>query len=182
MSLSAIRVRYAKAFYAIAKEQNMLGILKTDIQQVANICSQSAEFIELLETPVIKTSKKINLITSIFSSKVNPLTLKFLTLITENKRESEIPSICRNFIDLTRKDLNIKSATLVTATEIGSELTTKIQLKIAKELQATIELTKQVNPNIIGGLILRVDDKQYDSSIATQLKKIKQQLLETEIK
>lgn len=51
-----------------------------------------------------------------------------------------------------------------------------------KELAAKIELSTQVNPDIIGGMILRLDDKQYDASIATQLKKVKQTLLETELK
>jgi len=181
MSLSTIRVRYAKAFYALAKEQNLLDVLKTDIQRVAEVCSQSIEFIELLESPVVKTSKKIFLITKIFSTEVNQLTINFLTLITRNKREAEIPGICRNFIDLVRKDQNIKTASVITATEIGNELTSKIKLMIEKELQVTIELSSKINPNIIGGLILRVDDKQYDSSIATQLKKVKEKLLETEV-
>jgi F-type H+-transporting ATPase subunit delta len=53
---------------------------------------------------------------------------------------------------------------------------------LGKELNAKIELEGKVNPEIIGGLILRVDDKQFDSSVNTKLKKIKQHLLETEVK
>ena len=53
---------------------------------------------------------------------------------------------------------------------------------IAKELNAKIELTSEVNTEIIGGMVLRLDDKQYDASVASQLKKIKQELLETELK
>ena len=182
MSISAIRVRYAKAFFSLAKEKKMLDTLKTDIQKVFDVCTQSPEFINLLESPVVKTSKKTELITAIFKFEINTLTLNFLLLITNNKRESYIPGICRNFLDLTRKDQNIKSAVIVTASEINIKTTNKIKALLEKELNATVELTCNVEPEIIGGLILRVDDKQYDSSIATQLRKIKQQLLETEIK
>ena len=71
---------------------------------------------------------------------------------------------------------------MITATEISIVTVEKIRELIANELDATIELSSQVDPGIIGGLILRIDDKQYDSSVNTQLRKIKQTLLESEIK
>jgi F-type H+-transporting ATPase subunit delta len=122
------------------------------------------------------------LITKIFKDQINTLTLNFLLLITNNKREVHIPGICRNFLELTRKDQNIKSAILVTATEINAKTTDKIKILIEKELDAKVELTCQFDPEIIGGMVLRIDDKQYDSSVSTQLRKIKQKLLETEVK
>lgn len=181
MDQSAITVRYAKAFFSTAKERNLLDVLKADIEQVSDICKNSPDFILLLESPVVKTSKKSELLSSIFESKVNKLTMNFLLLIAQNKRENHIPGICRNFLDLTRKDQNIKSAVLITASEVNSETIKKVEQLLTKELKATIELTTQVNPEILGGLVLRLDDKQYDASVATQLKKIKQNLLETEI-
>ena len=182
MDQSAITVRYAKAFFTLAKEKNILDSLKSDIELVTGICQKSADFILLIESPIVKSSKKMALMTSIFSGKVNSLTLDFLHLITKNKREIYIPAICRNFLGLTRADQNIKSAVLTTATEINTETFKKIEELIGKELDAKIELSSSVNPGIIGGMVLRLDDKQYDASVATQLKKIKQKLLETELK
>ena len=181
MDQSAITVRYAKAFFSITKEKDMLDILKTDIELVLDVCNNSADFILLLESPIVKTSKKAELISTIFKGKVHELSMKFLLLITSNKREVHIPGICRNFLGLTRKDQNIKSAVLTTATEMNKNTIDKIELLMAKELGAKVELTSKVNSDIIGGLVLRIDDKQYDASVATQLKKIKQQLLEAEL-
>jgi len=182
MNISAIRVRYAKAFFLLAKEKGMVDVLKADIEKVFNVCNHSTDFILLLESPVVSISKKAELITKIFKGEVNSLTLNFLLLITNNKRESYIPGICHNFIELIRKDQNIKSAVLITASEINSKTIEKIRTLMEKELDAKLELTSQVDSGIIGGLILRIDDKQYDSSVTTQLKKIKQQLLGAEIK
>jgi F-type H+-transporting ATPase subunit delta len=103
-------------------------------------------------------------------------------LITQNKRETEIPGICRNFLELSRKEQNIKTAMLFTAAEINPSVIDKIKSIIEKELNTNVELSTKVNHDMIGGIILRVDDKQYDASVATQLKKIKQQLLNAEIK
>jgi F-type H+-transporting ATPase subunit delta len=181
MDQSAITVRYAKAFFSAAKEKDILDILKTNIELVLEICNNSADFILLLESPIVKTSKKAELISTIFKGKVHELSLKFLLLITSNKREAHIPGICRNFLGLTRKGQNIKSAVLTTATEMNNETIDKIEVLMAKELGAKVELSSKVNPNIIGGMLLRIEDKQYDASVATQLKKIKQQLLEAEL-
>lgn len=182
MDHSAITVRYAKAFYSLAKEKNKLENLKTDIELVSSVCKTSSDFILLLKSPVIKTSKKIEVISSVFSGKLNQLTLDFLQLITKNKREINIPGICLNFLSLTRKDQNIKSAVLTTATEIDANTIEKIRKLLEKEIDAKIELSTQSNMEILGGMILRIDDKQYDASVATQLKKIKQTLLESELK
>ncbi|KAF0239120.1 MAG: F-type H+-transporting ATPase subunit [Prolixibacteraceae bacterium] len=181
MTVSAIRVRYAKAFFLLAKEKKMLNTLKTDIQKVFDVCSLSPDFINMLESPVIKTSKKVQLLTAIFKTEIHLLTLNFLVLITKNKRENYIPGICRNFLEMTREDQNIKSAVLVTATEINPKANDKIRNLLEMELNATVELYCKTEPEIIGGLILRIDDRQYDSSVATQLRKIKQLLLKTEI-
>ena len=181
MDQSAITVRYAKAFFTLAKEKNILDTLKADIDLISGVCKESTDFILLLESPIVKTSKKAELIKAIFSEKIHDLSLKFLLLITKNKREENIPGICRNFLALTREDQNIKSAVLTTATEIDTETTNKIKEMLGKELDATIELSTNINPDLLGGLVLRVDDKQYDASVATQLRIIKEKLLVSEL-
>lgn len=182
MDQSTITVRYAKAFFSTAKEKDLLDTLKSDIELILSVCKSSSDFNLLLESPVVKTSKKTDLIKSIFSGKVHELTLNFLLLIVQNKREVQIPGICRNFLTLTRKDQNIKSAVITTASEINKKTLSKVEALISKELGAKIELSSEVKTDIIGGIVLRIDDKQYDASVATQLKKIKQELLETELK
>lgn len=182
MDHSAINVRYAKAFFSTAKEKKLLDELKADIQLVLDICTDSKEFILLLESPVVKISQKSEIIKQIFKGKVEELSLNFLLLITQNKREANIPGICRNFLDLTRKDQNVKTAILTTASEVNTKALQKVTQLLEKELNATIELKTRVNPDLLGGLVLRLEDKQYDASIATHLKRVKQSLLETEIK
>ena len=182
MDLSTINVRYAKAFFLTAKEKKLLETFNADIQLINEVCKTSTDFILLLESPIIKVSNKEKLITEIFKGKVHETTLNFLLLIVKNKREVHIPGICRNFLDLTRKDQNIRSALLVTATVVPSEMISKISSLLEEQLKSKVELTSKVDENIIGGIVLRLEDKQYDASVATQIKKIKQKLLESELK
>lgn len=182
MDLSAINVRYAKALFLTAKEKKLLDVFKTDMQLIFQVCNSSTDFNLLLESPVVKVSKKEKLIAEIFKGKVHEITLNFLALVVRNKREIYLPGICRNFLDITRKDQNIKLAQLISATDVTTEIMAKIISLLEIQLKSKIELSGKIDENIIGGLVLRLEDIQYDASVATQIKKIKQKLLESEQK
>ncbi|PIF03336.1 MAG: ATP synthase F1 subunit delta [Draconibacterium sp.] len=182
MENSAIAVRYAKAFLELAKEKNLIQELKEDMQTMYSICQESKDFVLLLESPIINTSKKKEVIAAIFQGKIHNYTLKFLNLILENNRETQIPDISRNFLTMVRENQKIKSAVFTTATQMSDELISKLKSMLEQKYQTTIELTDKVNPDILGGFVLRLEDQQYDASIATRLKRVKEELLETELK
>ncbi len=181
MDHSKIAVRYAKAFFSLGKEKKLLDKLKKDMSMIAHLTEDSGEFLLLLRSPVIKTSQKVKLLKTIFEQKVTEQTLNFIILIAENKREAHVPSICRNFLELYRKEQGIKTATITSAISLRKDIILQIQKKLEREFNTKIELGERVNSDLIGGFVLRVDDRQIDASIATQLRKVKENLLQTEI-
>ncbi|MGQ8337302.1 ATP synthase F1 subunit delta [Sunxiuqinia sp. A32] len=181
MDQSKITVRYAKAFFSLAKEKNQLDAFKADVEIIVQLTKDSNDFNLLLESPVIKTSQKVKLIEAVFKGKIEKLTLQFLKLITKNKREVHLPGICRNFLDLYRKDQGVKSAVITSAIPLNKDILAQVQKKLESSFKTKVELDEKVNEELIGGFVLRVDDQQIDASIATQLRKVKEQLLQTEI-
>lgn len=177
MDESAITVRYAKALFSLGKEKGLLAELKNDMDLVAGVCTHSVEFNLLLKSPVVTTSQKISIIRQIFRDKINELSMNFLELVTSKKREVFIPAMCRNTLTLIRKEKNIKTAVLTTAKPVDEKLLEKAKKIFEDELKTEVELSARQSPHIIGGLILRIDDKQYDASVATQLKKLKQEMM-----
>ena len=182
MDQSKINVRYAKAFFTLAKEKGLTTELRKDAELIASVCATSSDFILLLESPVVKVSKKIKALKSIFEGKVNLYSLNFLVLIAENKREKNIPGIFRNLENLYRQEEGIKTALLTSAQPLTDEIVLQIQKELETEFNAKVELSRKVDHKLIGGFVLRVDDKQYDASVSTKLKKIKEKLLQTELK
>ncbi len=182
MDQSKINVRYAKAFFTLAKEKGLTLELRKDAGLISSVCTTSSDFNLMLESPVIKSSKKTEALKLIFEGKVNQLSLNFLVLITENKRESYIPGIFRNLEDLYRHEEGIKSAVLTSAQPLSEALVLQIVNTLETEFNAKVELRQKVDPKLIGGFVIRVEDKQYDASLSTQLKKIREQLLHTELK
>ncbi len=182
MDQSKITVRYAKAFFSLGKEKGQLEELRKDIELIYTICTESADFKLLLESPVVKTSQKLKLMSSIFEGKIQELSLNFLQLITENRREIHLAGICRNILSLYKLDQDVRTVVMTSAVSLSPGIIDQIKSQLQEEFKATIELSEQVDPSLIGGFILRVDDKQVDASIATQLKKVKDNLLQSEIK
>ncbi len=182
MDQSKINVRYAKAFFSLAKEKGLTLKLREDASLISSVCDSISDFIILIDSPIVSTSGKIKAIKSIFEGKINPLSLNFLVLITENHREKYIPGIFRNLEELYRKQEGIKSAILTTAKPLDGAIVEQIRKSLETEFEAKVELSQRIDEELIGGFILRVDDNQYDASILAQLKKVKEKLLQTELK
>ena len=182
MDQSKINVRYAKAFFSLAKEKGLTVELQKDAILITSVCNTISDFMILIESPVISTSGKIKAIKSIFDGKVNRYSLNFLVLITENNREKFIPGIFRNLEELYRKNEGIRTAILTTAQPMDDAIVEEIRKSLEGEFGGKIELSQIVDDELIGGFVLRIDDNLYNASIANQLKKIKEKLLLTELK
>lgn len=182
MDQSKINVRYAKAFFSLAKEKGLTGEFREDAGLISSVCATSNDFILLIESPLVATSGKIKILKSIFGGKINPLSLNFLALVTENRREKYIPGIFRNLEELYRKEEGIKTAVLTTAKPLDNAIVEQIKKSLESEFGVKVELSQTINNDLIGGFVLRIEDTQYDASVSNQLKKMKEKLLHTELK
>ena len=129
MNLSKINVRYAKALFELGKEKNQLRTLHEDIVSISGLCRESKEFMNLLENPVLSVSQKKEVFLKIFQFSISDQALQFILLITDNHREFEIPGICRNFIEMVRKDQGILPATVTTARKLSENTLFQIKKK-----------------------------------------------------
>jgi F-type H+-transporting ATPase subunit delta len=177
MNESKISVRYAKALFSLGKEENAFGVLKKDMGLLHQCIKEIPELQYVIQSPVIKTTEKIRLFQESFKDSFSPLTFSFINLVLENRREDYLTGISRYFLDLLKTNYGIRSAELVTAVPINENLRKSIIQLIARKVDAKVELHEQVDKNIIGGFILRVDDQQIDASISSKLSRIKRELI-----
>lgn len=176
MNDSAISVRYAKALFESAREKKLLDQVRKDMNLMREICSVP-EFQFLLRSPLFPESKKCSIIRKVLGEGVQELTINLVDLVVKNNRELYLPGIARNFQDLYMKDRGIKAARLTSAGSLGAGLQEKIVRVIKEALDTEIELEVEEDKDLIGGFIMRIEDQQYDASVATSLKKMKKKLL-----
>jgi F-type H+-transporting ATPase subunit delta len=177
MNESKITVRYAKALFALAKEDNALEAVGKDMEFLQQCIREVPELQYVIQSPVIKVSEKISLFTETFRDTFHKLTSSFINLLLEKRREDFLAGISRYFLTLMKTERGIKSAELVTASPLDEGLKQSILKYITEKFKMKVELHESVDESLIGGFILRVDDQQVDASIATKLSRIKTTLV-----
>ncbi len=180
MNESKISVRYAKALFELAIEQNKLEKIKTDIEMLNDVCYMP-EFDDFLNSPIITVSKKQQIFTAIFNGKIEQPVLDTLLIMCQNRRESYLKLITLNFLKFYRQHKNITAAELTTATAVTPDILNNIERMLKQLLSSNIDIKQKINPDIIGGFILRIDDKQIDASVKSQLKEFKKQLTKSSL-
>ena len=173
--MKGIRVshRYAKSLLMLAAEQKMLEDAYRDMQTITDICHNNRDFVLLLKSPIIKSDKKIQIINAVMHGKLSKISSGFIHIITNHRREGLLVEISDSFVKQYKELKNISVAEVITATTLDAEQRSRISDAVKKSVGREVELKEKVNKDIIGGLIVRVGDKQFDGSIARKLKELK---------
>jgi F-type H+-transporting ATPase subunit delta len=176
MNDSKISVRYARAIFQSALEKKILDKVNEDMIFISEVC-KTAEMKEFLGSPIIRPSKKEAILHKMFDKNVEKITLSLIDLIVKNGRESFIPAIARQFIHETKKYKGVTESFLTTAVKVDAEVKKQITDLIAGVFKTKVELKEIVDPEIVGGFILQIDDSYIDGSIRNKLRKIKKELI-----
>jgi F-type H+-transporting ATPase subunit delta len=175
MNGSRAAIRYAKAILSFALEQQKEVEVNNDMLLVANTIQDSKELQLLLSSPVLKTEVKKAALKEVFASKTSALTIGLINLLIDNKRLPILGEVAKKYTVIYDSLKGIEVAKVTTAIPLTEELNQQVLRKVIEITgkQATIESI--INPDIIGGFILRVGDIQYDASVANKLQVLKRQ-------
>ena len=173
---SRAAIRYAKAIYEIADEENFINEIFNDMIRIKQLNRDSSDFKNLLSNSIIDSFDKKKAILSLLE-KNNSITEKLLDLLIHNKRVAIISDIANSFIQLYNKNNNIKEAVVITASPIDKDLEKRILSQIKIPAAKSITLTNLIDSSIIGGFIIRYDGKEYNASVKQNLKNLKTELI-----
>lgn len=160
----------------LAVEANQLDAVRKDMKAVEELCNSSREFDMFLKSPVIKTDKKQQVIKNIFEGKISALSLSFLTLIVSRQRESYIREIAAAFDEEYKNNKNIFTAVVTSAKGLDATSREKVMELLRSQMKGEVELVEKINPDTIGGFILKIGDRQIDRTVARQLSNMKKEL------
>jgi len=177
MNLSLVSVRYAKALFKLSVEKGITEEVYENIQLLLSNCTENTSFCEFVRSPVVKPSKKKKLFDDVFGKILNPVTLNFLKVVIDNNRELILDLIFRGYISFYKKEKNIKTVTLYSAFEMEDAYVERVRRLLIKEIGEPLELKTIKKEDLLGGFILKVDDKMVDASVTGKLKQVKEHLI-----
>lgn len=177
--MSEIRVatRYARSLFDLASEKNLLKEIEGNALDLIQLIHENHGFNVLLQSPIITSDKKWKIIDKLTSGRVNEMMTSFIKIILRKNREAILEIILRQFVDMHRDLQNIISATVVTAYPISDSTKQNFENYLTQTTKARIELSTKIDEKLLGGFVLRYEDKLVDASVSTQLRNLRKQLI-----
>jgi F-type H+-transporting ATPase subunit delta len=172
MSEFKVASRYAKALIDLSIEQGNLENVKQDMEQFIGVLRANKELQAVLKNPIMKQDKKLGILSALFKDKIHPSIMGFFTIMTRKGRSGILYGTAQEFVREYNEYKGIVKATVTSAKALTAENFDAIKSIISKELNAEIILENAVNPNLIGGFVVKVGDRQIDASIAGKLHKL----------
>ena len=180
MADQRVAARYAKSLLDLGKEMGTLDSVKADMDLLSKTMAESRDLRLLLRNPIVKHDKKLAILTAIFGGKVSDLTLRFFTILTQKNRESALEGMGTEFQVQYNAMQGIQMAQVTSATPLTPELRAQLQQLVMQQTGlAQVKLTEKVDPELIGGFVLRVGNNQVDDSVRTSLRKMRTSLQDT---
>ena len=173
-SLSAkILVPYAEALMSVAQANNLIDRIGEDVASLLNLLKESPELQQFLSSPVVKAEDKKAVLGRIAGEQLHPYTRNFLNLLVERRRILFLEGICKQFQALLRKLNQTVLAEVTSAVELNEAQQQSVREKVMAMTNAQqVELDARVDPDLIGGVIIKVGSQLIDASLRGQLRRI----------
>ncbi len=179
MDSSRISVRYAKAAYEFALENEEETRLYENMKLLSSHFFAFKMMSKVMEDPTIPASEKEKILTTAGGgNSVCESYKKLLKLIIDHKREKYTLFIALMYQTWYRKQKRVVITKLTTTDKLSDEVQQKIVRLVADETKETVDLETIIDPDIIGGFVLELDDEQLDASVRSQLMRMKQELID----
>lgn len=172
---ASLQGRYASALYELASEQKAVATVESDLDKLGEAIATSADLAALIRNPRVSrdaASKVMDEIVNLLG--LSPITKNFLGVLANNRRLAALPEIVRAFASIAAAargevTAEVTSAHALTATQLKA-LAAKLKEREGKD----VKIKANVDPEVLGGLVVRIGSTQIDSSIRTRLNSLAQ--------
>ena len=171
-------LRYAKAMLSYAQESKAADVVAKDMHALISLLHEKKEVQRVLENPILPVAEKKAVLKELFPQ-ASPETLKLFSLLAVKNRLSILVATGEQYVQLYAQTQGEVTAIVTTAVGLTPSLKQLVLEKAKGLTKENVQLENKINPEIIGGFILKIGDLQYDASVSHQLKSIKETLINT---
>jgi F-type H+-transporting ATPase subunit delta len=172
--MASMAGRYAAALFELAKEQKQLDQVERDVAAFLAMLEISADLVRLVKSPVISAQAQVRALEAILAKAgISGFTGNFLKLIVRNRRLFAVADMLKAFQSLLARDRGEVSADVASAHPLSPEQMQVLSDSLKTSIGKNVQIRTRVDPNLLGGLIVKVGSKMIDSSLRTKLNNLK---------
>lgn len=162
--------RYAMALFELARDAKQIDAVSASLANIKAALGESAEFRQLTSSPLVSRDEAVKAIAATAAAlKADDLTAKFLGTLASNRRLGQLGAVIRAFNLLAAQHRGETTAIVTSAHPLDDDQVAALKAKLKGELKRDVILDLNVDPEILGGLIVKVGSRQIDGSIRTKL-------------
>jgi F-type H+-transporting ATPase subunit delta len=171
---------YAEALFGIATERGVVDDVGAELEEFQKLSRGQPQIGEFLATPVVDPDLKVAVLRKAVEGRVSPLVADFLCLVVEKRRFAAFPRIVDAYRGLADGHAGRVRATLRTAAPVAAALRDEIAAALTRRTGSKIAMDAEVDPALLGGAVVLVDDRIYDGSLRSRLLRFRKQLIRSE--
>jgi F-type H+-transporting ATPase subunit delta len=164
---------YAQALMSLAQSHDLVDRFGEDVSAILGLLESSEDLRQLLFSPLVKADVKKGVLRQLASEQVHPYMLNFLMLLVDRGRSAFLGDICKGYQTLLRKLRQTVLAEVVSAVELNDGQKDAVRQKVRDLVNAQqVDLDTRIDPDILGGVIIKVGSQVIDASLRGQLRRI----------
>lgn len=174
IDLHGIHARYANAAYVAASKASVLETVEAELNGIKLTATNSIEFQQFLENPLISRINKEKQIGELMKGKVSDVTLNLMLTLAGNARLAETPKIADTYSQLMKAKRGEVEATIISADALTKAQLDTVAAAMKNQVGADkkVILSAEVDPSILGGLQVQIGDKFLDLSVGSKIESI----------
>jgi F-type H+-transporting ATPase subunit delta len=173
--VAVVQKIYANALFEAAKEAGRLEVVRDELRSFTDAVEEVPALRELLLSPQLDSSDKVGALSAVLEG-ADELVRNFILLVAEKGRAGQLDEIVREFEALVAAEEGILDVELTTAVELAEDETQQLLEQIEQVSGRRLRATREVDPDLIGGFVLRAGSYRADASVRGRLQRLRREL------
>jgi F-type H+-transporting ATPase subunit delta len=165
--------RYAAALYSYADDQHALDQVAADMEQLGRLIDESRDFLRLLESPLIDVAQARRAAVAVLQQEgFGKPVQDFVGVIANNRRLRELRAIVHAFAALVAEKRGVVTAYVASAHPLSDVQRQQLRARLIEAGYGQVNILEQVRPELLGGLVVRIGARLYDTSLKSRLQRL----------
>lgn len=177
MREESVSRRYAAALFNQTKSRGILKETSADLALIAETLIATPGLASLVGHPLVTEKRKKEALSAAFGTRISATTMAFLSLLADKRRTGLLADVKAEFDRLLREHSNIVAATAISAVPMTKSQLTALEKALEVRTGKDIELTTEIDPTLMGGILVRIGDTVLDGTVKGKLDRLREQLL-----
>lgn len=164
---------YAESLFDVTEEKGTTNQVMTELKELNKVFTDNEDLYGFYTSPQVKKEEKKETLKGIWESQLSPETMNLLYVLLDKRRAMEFKGVVKQFEKLVQEKNNVVTGVVYLAKPCSDELFQKIEKKLSDVTGKNLQLTREIDPTLIGGIKVKIGDRIVDSTVASKLKELK---------